>query len=93
MSGCRAGKRMPQGGADDCAARLVRVLRFGLGVARPMMAAQADFYVHDAVCALSRRNPRQGCWVHYSYFQLLIVHCNSEFRIWFFPSPLRRTVR
>ena len=75
MTGCPAGNRMHRcdavkkgyrRGADGRLARLV-------------MAAQTGFCVHDAVCALSRRNPRQGCWVHYSYFRLLIVHCN--FRI------------
>ncbi len=65
MTGCRAGKRMRRGGVDGRAVRLV-------------VAAQADFYVHDAVCALSRQNPRQGCWVHYSYFRLLMVHCNFQ---------------
>ena len=78
MTGCPAGNRTHRcgvakkgyrRGADG---RLVRL-------ARLVMAAQTDSYVHDAVCALSRRNPRQGCWVHYSYFRLLIMHCN--FRI------------
>ena len=63
-----AAKKGYRRGADG---RLVRL-------ARLVTAAQADFYVHDAVCALSRRNLRQGYWVHYSYFRLLIVHCNYQ---------------